>query len=143
FLNGNVTIQSTDPVILDSNIQLGYRWNKSFSTGMGLLLREQLNDRDSAALTGDAHGFSLFANYDILKGFFLYTEYQLVKNKSLFQESSVPAYWQYAALAGVGRRFSISAKVSLSISLLYDFNYKNNDLNSRPLTPRVGYQVSF
>lgn len=143
FLNGNITIQSTDPVILDSNIQLGYRWNQSFSTGMGLMLREQLNNRDSTSLTGDAHGVSLFANYDILKGFFLYSEYQLVKNKSLFQESTASTSWQYAALAGIGRRFNISRKVSLSVSLLYDFNYKNNTLNQRSFTPRIGYQVSF
>ncbi|MEO9872986.1 hypothetical protein [Ekhidna sp.] len=143
FLNGNIAIQSTDPVILDTNIQLGFQWNKSFSTGLGLLLREQLNDRDSSALTGDAHGFSFFANYDILKGFFLYGEYQLVKNKSLFQETIRPASWQYAALLGAGRRFSISKKVSLSVSLLYDFNYKKNTLNQRPLVPRIGYNFSF
>lgn len=143
FLNGNITIQSTDPVILDTNIQLGYRWNKSFSSGIGLMLREQLSDRDSTSLTGDAHGFSLFARYDIIKGFFVSSEYQLVKSKSLFQESRQPATWQYAALAGVGRRFNISDKVSLSVSLVYDFNYKNNNLNQRPLTPRIGYQVNF
>ena len=143
FLNGNVTIQSTDPVILDSNIQLGYQWTKAFSTGVGLMLREQLSNRDSTSLTGDAHGLSLFANYDILKGFFLYGEYQLVKNKSLFKESDGMVTWQYAALAGAGRRFDLSSKVSLSVSLLYDFNYKNNTLNQRPLTPRIGYQIRF
>ncbi|MEO9484859.1 MAG: hypothetical protein ABJG47_15475 [Ekhidna sp.] len=143
FLNGNVTIQSTTPVILDSNIQLGYRWNKSLSTGAGLIIREQLSNRDSTSLTGDAHGISLFANYDIMKGFFLYGEYQIVKNKSLFQESSKIASWQYAALMGAGRRFVISRNVSLSISLLYDFNYKKNKLNQRPLVPRIGYNISF
>lgn len=142
YLNGNVTIQSTDPAILDSNIQLGYQWNKSFSSGIGMILREQFNDRDSTSLTGDAHGFTVFANYDIIKGVFLYSEYQLVKNKSLFKESKTIASWQYAALLGVGRRFNISAKMSLSISLLYDFNYKNNTLNQRPLTPRIGYTIS-
>ncbi|MEQ8626119.1 hypothetical protein [Ekhidna sp.] len=141
FLNGSVTIQSTAPVILDMNIQLGYKWKKSLSTGLGLMLREQLNNKDSTSLTGDAHGFSLFANYDIAKEFFLYSEYQLVKNKSLFQESVLPASWQYAALAGVGRRFNISRKLSLSVLVLYDFNYKNNTLNYRPLTPRIGYQM--
>ena len=143
FLNGNVTIQSTAPVILDSNIQLGYRWNKSFSSGIGFILREQLNDRDSTSLTGDAHGFTFFSNYDIMRGFFIYGEYQLVKNKSLFKESAATVSWQYAAMLGVGRRFNISPKVSLSVSLLYDFNYKNNTLNQRPLTPRIGYNISF
>ncbi|MEP1032220.1 hypothetical protein [Ekhidna sp.] len=143
FINGNITIQSTIPIIFDSNIQLGYKWNKAFSMGVGLIIREQLSNRDSTSLTGDAHGISLFANYDIMKGFFLYSEYQLVKNKSLFQESSTSTSWQYAALAGAGRRFIISRRMSLSVSLLYDFNYKNNTLNQRPLTPRIGYNISF
>ncbi len=143
FLNGNVTIQSTSPVILDANIQLGYMWTKSFSTGIGLLLREQFSNRDSTTLTGDAHGISSFANYDIMKGFFIYGEYQLVKNKSLFQESPRKATWQYAALLGVGRRFQVSNKVSINVSLLYDFNYKKNTLNQRPLVPRIGYNITF
>ncbi len=143
FLNGNIAIQSTSPMILDANIQVGYKWTKAFSSGVGLLLREQFSNRDSTSLTGDAHGVSVFSNYDILKGFYVYGEYQLVKNKSLFQETPVAATWQYAALLGIGRRFQLSNKISVSISLLYDFNYKNNNLNQRPLVPRIGYQVNF
>ncbi len=143
FLNGNIAIQSTDPVILDANIQLGYQCTKSLATGIGLIFREQINNRDSTSLTGDAHGFSSFASYDIAKGFFIYSEYQLVKNTSLFQESNLPSRWQYAALLGAGRKFNISKKISLSVSLLYDFNYKNNTLNQRPLVPRIGYNVKF
>ena len=143
FLNGNIAVQSTDPVIFDMNIQIGYQWTKSLSSGVGLLLREQINNRDSTSLTGDAHGFSSFTSYDIAKGFFLYGEYQLVKNKSLFQESAVPSSWQHAVLLGAGRKFNISKKITLSVSLLYDLNYKNNTLNQRPLIPRIGYNVKF
>ena len=143
FLNGDVAIQSTDPLVADMNVQIGYQWNKKLSTGIGLLLREQLSSRDSTTLTGDAHGFSVFTNYDILKGFFLYGEYQRVINKPLIGESTKPTSWQYSALLGAGRRFQIGKKVTLSVSLLYDLNYKNNTLNRRPLVPRVGYQVKF
>ncbi len=143
FLNGNIAVQSTDPVILDANIQIGFQWTEVFTTGVGLLLREQLNDRDSTSLTGDAHGVSSFASYDLVKGFFLYGEYQLVKNKSLFQESIAPPKWQYAILVGAGRKFNISQKISLNVLLLYDLNYKNNTLNKRPLTPRIGYNIKF
>ncbi|WP_420318815.1 hypothetical protein [Ekhidna sp.] len=143
FLNGNVTIQSTDPFVLDANFQLGYQWTQKFSTGVGLLFREQFSDRDSTAITGDAHGFSAFANYDIFQGFFIYGEYQLVKNKALFAETSQPLSWQYSTLLGAGRKFNITEKISLSIALLYDFNYKNNTLNQRPLTPRIGYTIGF
>lgn len=141
FLNGNIAVQSTDPIIIDANFQIGYRWNKSLSSGVGLLVREQINNTDSTSLTGDAHGFSFFANYDIIKDFFIYGEYQAVKNKSLFRETTAASNWQYATLLGIGRKFRISAKVGINIMLLYDFNYKNNSLNSRPLMPRVGYHI--
>ncbi|WP_425391687.1 hypothetical protein [Ekhidna sp.] len=143
FLNGNITIQSTDPIIVDNNFQIGYQWNKSFATGIGLLLREQVNGRESTSLTGDAHGFSFFTSYDIMKGFFLYGEYRLVRNKSLFQEAVKPAFWQYAVLLGAGRKFRISKKVTLSVLLVYDLNHKNNTLNQRPFTPRIGYTIGF
>lgn len=143
FLNGNITIQSADPLILDTNIQLGYRWTKSFSLGTGLILREQLTNGDSTSLTGDAHGISIFTSYDVIKDFFIYAEYQLLKNKSLFRETSTPISWQYAFLVGVGRHFDISRNVSLNVSLLYDFNYKSNTLNQKPLTPRIGYNIAF
>ncbi|WP_436517263.1 hypothetical protein [Ekhidna sp. To15] len=143
FLNGNIAIQSTDPVILDSNIQLGYQWTKKLSTGIGLMIREQVNNRDSTSITGDAHGISTFVNYDILKGFFLYGEYQRVKNKSLFSESTLPNKWETAMLVGAGRKFTIAKKVSLSVMLLFDLNYKSNTLNRRPLVPRIGYMVNF
>ena len=143
FLNGNVAIQSTSPVVLDINIQLGYQWTKKLSSGVGMLLREQFTDRDSTSITGDAYGFSAFTSYDLFKGFFLYGEYQRVNNRSLFSESNAPTVWQTATLLGAGRKFTIAKKVSLSILLLFDLNYKNNDLNQRPLVPRIGYQVDF
>ncbi|MEL7535209.1 MAG: hypothetical protein AAFN10_28180, partial [Bacteroidota bacterium] len=69
------------------------------------------------------------------------SEYQRVKTQSLFQESPIPGDWQTAWLLGAGRRFNVTSKISVSIALLYDLNYRNNDLNQRPLNMRVGYQI--
>ncbi|MEP1095644.1 MAG: hypothetical protein ABJG78_11075 [Cyclobacteriaceae bacterium] len=140
FLGGHITIQATSPLILDSDIRVGYKFNKKFSAGAGLILREQFSDR-TTSLTGDAHGYSLFTSYDLTETYFLYGEYQAVKNRSLFQESNDPINWEYAYLLGTGRKFRFSSKLSGSLSLLYDFNFKNNDLNSRPLVVRFGYQI--
>ena len=140
FLGGHITIQATNPLILDSDIRIGYRFNKKFSVGTGLILREQFSSR-STSLTGDAHGYSVFTSYDITDTYFLYGEYQAVKNRSLFQESNGLANWEYAHLLGAGRKFRFSSKVSGSLSLLYDFNFKNNDLNARPLLVRFGYKI--
>lgn len=142
FLGGHFTAQSTDPLIIDSDIRAGYKFNKKFSVGAGLILREQFSNRTST-LTGDAHGYSLFTSYDLVSNLFVYGEYQAVKNKSLFHESDVPAVWENAHLLGAGRTFQFSKKLSASLTLLYDLNYKKNNLNARPLVVRLGYKIEF
>ncbi len=144
FLGGNFTIQSTDPFIVDMDVRGGYRFNKWWSAGVGFIYREQFNDRDSTStLTGDAYGYSFFTTYEVLKQYFVTAEYQALKDASLFSGTDGPATWQYAYLAGVGRTIRFSGKVSASFSLLYDFNFKKNDLNARPVVFRFGYKVSF
>ena len=141
FLGGHVTIQSTHPIILDSDIRIGYRFNKKLSSGIGFILREQFNQR-SSSLTGDAHGYALFTSYDINPTYFVYGEYQAVKNEPFFGESLPLASWEYAYLLGAGRKFQLAKKVTVTLSLLYDFNFKHNDLNARPLVFRVGYVIN-
>jgi len=141
FVGGHITIQATGPLILDSDIRVGYKFNKAVSLGTGLILREQFSDR-STTLTGDAHGYSFFVSDHLTDTYFLYGEYQAVKNRSLFQESNMPVFWEYAYLVGGGRTFKFSSKVTGSLSLLYDLNFKNNNLNARPLVVRFGYRIS-
>jgi len=143
FLNGNIALQSTNPLILDANVQLGYRWTQKLSTGIGILYREQFTGRDStSAIMGDAHGWSAFVNYDIAKGFFVYSEAQQVINQPIFGESNLLRTKEQAYFIGMGRKFSVGKHVKLSVMMLYDLNYRNNSLNQRPLVPRIGYSVS-
>lgn len=143
FLSGNVALQSTDPFVVDSNIQLGFRFNTKLASGIGLVLREQINNRDSLSITGAAHGCSFFVSYDITKGFFVYGEYRAVVNRSLLSELTSHSVWQHAHLIGIGRSFQISKKISLRILLLYDFHHGQNRLSTRPLVPSIGYNFSF
>ncbi len=140
YLGGHITIQATSPLVFDSDVRLGYKFNRVFSIGTGLIIREQFSNRTSW-LTGDAHGYSFFTSYDLTDTYFLYGEYQAVKNKSFFHESSKSVSWEYAYLLGGGRKFQLSSKVSGSVSLLYDLNFKKNNLNARPLIIRFGYRI--
>lgn len=142
YLGGTVNATSTDPLILDTNLQLGYWIHKKWMAGVGLTIREQLNNRDSTSLTGDAHGYSLFTRYDVLKQFYFWGEMQRQVNRSLLNNESVmPARWQESYLLGVGREFKIGP-VRMTSLIMYDFNYQSNDLNSRPLVFRLGVQFS-
>lgn len=141
---GNVGIKSTDPFILDTNIQLGYWFNKKWLSGVGFILREQFGKTDSLSfVTGDAHGFSLFTRYDINRGFFAWIEMEQQINKSIFQNSEqlTTPVWQKAYLLGIGREFKLGP-VRMSSTILYDFNYQKNNLNPRPIVVKIGVQLS-
>ncbi|WP_420319176.1 hypothetical protein [Ekhidna sp.] len=139
YFGGNFSIQSTDPFIIDSNLQLGYWINKKWVGGVGIILREQFNDQDTTStLTGDGYGYSLFTRYDIPKGFFGWAEVERQINQSFFNsENTITARWQSAYLLGIGREFKVGF-VQMTSMILYDFNYQNNDLNARPLVFKFG-----
>ncbi|MEQ8627777.1 MAG: hypothetical protein RIC32_09165 [Ekhidna sp.] len=143
YFGGNISLQSTDPLILSTNLQLGYWINKKWLAGVGLTLREQFTAEDSTSLTtGDGHGYSLFTRYDIPKGFFAWAESEWQIDKSLFgTEQQSSKGWQRAHLLGIGREFKIGIVQMMSM-IMYDFNYQNNDLNPRPWVFRVGVRFS-
>ncbi|MEM6815076.1 MAG: hypothetical protein AAF600_11950 [Bacteroidota bacterium] len=64
-------------------------------------------------------------------------------NKPIFGESERSATHESAYLLGVGRKFSLGKKIKLSVLMLYDLNYRNNNLNQRPFVPRIGYSINF
>lgn len=143
YFGGNIGLQSTDPVIINTNLQLGYWINKKWMGGVGIILREQFSNDTTASITGDGYGYSLFTRYEIPKGFFAWGEIERQINRSFFgdSEESRPAQWQSAYLLGIGREFRIGFVQMISM-ILYDFNYQNNDLNARPLVFRLGVRFS-
>ncbi|MEP1033069.1 hypothetical protein [Ekhidna sp.] len=142
YFGGNLSLQSTDPVIINTNLQLGYWINKKWLGGVGIILREQFANDSTSALTGDGYGYSFFTRYEIPKGFFAWAEVERQINKSFFSsESPVNPKWQSAYLVGVGREFKIGIVQMMSL-ILYDFNYQSNDLNARPLVFKLGVRFS-
>lgn len=142
YFGGNLSLQSTDPIIINTNLQLGYWINKKWLGGISIILREQFSSDSTSSLTGDGYGYSLFTRYEIPKGFFAWGEVERQINKSIFNaESSVSAKWDSAMLLGVGREFRIGIVQMMSL-ILYDFNYQSNNLNARPLVFRLGVRFS-
>ena len=142
YFGGNLNVQSTDPFILDNNLQLGYWINKKWLGGVGVILREQFGNDATASVTGDGYGYSLFTRYDIPKGFFAWAEVERQVNRSLFNnEQGGNSTWQSAYLGGVGREFKIGFVQMMSM-ILYDFNYRNNDLNARPIVFKFGVRFN-
>ncbi|MEO1253609.1 MAG: hypothetical protein AAFY41_01805, partial [Bacteroidota bacterium] len=142
YFGGNLSIQSTDPIIINTNLQLGYWINKKWLGGVGVILREQFSSDTTTLVTGDGYGYSLFTRYDIAKGFFAWAELERQVNRSLFNnEQERSTTWESAYLLGIGRSFKVGF-AQLQSTILYDFNYRNNDLNARPFVFRLGVSFS-
>ncbi len=145
ILTGNVSIQSTDPIIPDIDIKLGYQINKKLQVGGGIRWRELIGKRDSASLAGaptQMHGYSLFAEQEFFRGAFLHAEYAQLRNTTLFGEQDPKVSWQQEYLLGIGRKFQIASYGSISTTILYDFNHRNNDTHPRPFVVRVGFSLN-
>ncbi len=139
---GNFNVTSTDPVIIASNLQVGYWINKKWLAGVGFIVQEQFNDRDSLSIRGDSRGYSVFSRYDVLQQFFIWGELERQINKSLFHSDfKVNATWQQAYLLGVGREFSLGPLMVTTL-LLYDFNHRQNELNARPIVFKFGFRLN-
>ena len=141
FLGGNVALKSFAPVILDTDIQVGYKFNRDFYIGTGFIIREQFSDMPSA-LVGDAYGHSFFVNHDLPLGIFGYMEFQTLRKQSLFQENLIEAKSEQSFMMGIGKELALTSKVNLTAMILYDLNYKNNNLNPKPIVIRFGYRIS-
>ena len=122
---------------------MGYWINKKWLSGAGIVIREQFGMRDSLqSLTGDAHGFNVFTRFEIKNGFFGRAEVESQVSKSLFSENeNSESSWESAYLLGLGREFSVGP-VRMTSMISYDFNYKNNTLNARPIVFKIGFELS-
>lgn len=144
YLGGNFNIESTAPLVLDTDFQLGYKFNKKFTLGVGFNWRESLSRKDSlpSNITENGYGYSCFSSYDIAKGFFAYAEYSAVKEASLLGSEKQTDFWQYEYLIGVGKKFSLFEFMDLTTNVLYDINHRNNSLHALPFILRIGYSFS-
>ncbi len=139
-IGGTIDMASTDPLIFNIDLQLGYRINKYATIGVGGLYRKEFTSSNFDDITGDGYGCLGFFSYEIVNSFFGYTEYQRITSGEI-PEGSNDLIWDTAFYLGLGRAVNLSKRFQMTIMLLYDLNNKANDLSIRPFTLRVGYRV--
>ena len=103
-----VGLASTDPVILDNKLQLGYWINKNWLAGCGVIAREKFGKDTTNTLTGDTKGYSFFMRHDLFKGFYAWGELERQVNRSFFGSegtANLPQEWQETYLLGLGVSF--------------------------------------
>ncbi len=142
YFGGNMGLTSTDPLIIDFGLQVGYWLNKKWLAGVGMSFREQFTG-SAGSVTGDSWGRSLFTRYDVVAGLFAYSEYEQKVDKSLFtkEDNNLQSEWQSAWLAGAGKEFKVGI-VRMQLILAYDFTWRTNDMYARPFVTKMGFQFS-
>lgn len=140
---GNADVKSTDPLILATNLKLGYWMDKKWLLGVGIIYQEQFGGLPLAGALGDSHGYGLFTSYRIKGAFFGWGELERQAGGALFsREKAGPgAKWQTACLLGIGREFSLGP-VRMAGIVAYDLNYRNNTVNQRPLAIKMGFRFT-
>ncbi|MEP4134045.1 MAG: hypothetical protein ABJL71_05450, partial [Cyclobacteriaceae bacterium] len=143
YFGGKLNLPSTDPLIVNSSLQLGYWLNKKWMLGAGFEMREQFKNDLTTSLTGDSYGYSYFNRYNLKQSFFTWAEFQRQINRSIIysNESGTSVKWEQAALIGIGMDFKI-LRVRMNSIIMYDFLHRRNDLNPLPFVMRVGFQFT-
>jgi hypothetical protein len=143
-VNANVTPVSVKPFSGDMAVQTAYRFNARIYAGLGINYRLTLSDsiRSSFFVSPAHHSYRLFANYDLIGGFFSYAEYQQSRLMSKRKDQN-SVTWERDYFVGIGRKFLIHPKVYLTVTAMYNFNSDDrNPIHPRRLVIRTGFQLS-
>lgn len=146
FIGGNFNVTSTDPIAIDLTPQVGYKFNRRFIVGVGMLYRKTFSN-DSIKTVGvpeNGIGYNAFTSYDIVKSFFAYGEYSALITEEAGTGSDGKVKKQVDGLMlGIGKKVSIHPNVNMTIMLLYDFFHKPmNSLTPKPFSIKIGFQLS-
>lgn len=137
---GNFQILTFDPFSIDLSPQIGYRFNARMTLGIGMNYRQAFAD-SVPGISNNVIGMKAFGSYDLIRNFFGYTEFDHDSPGVVRSENGIKREWQNAFFAGVGKKFSISSKLDVTIVMMYNFLHDpEQHIYPRPWSIRVGVQ---
>jgi len=129
----NFQIVSLDPVIIDFNPLLGYKFNKKFYVAVGGSYRARFTESraNSPAQGGQAirigqdeltYGYRAFTEYNVWKMLSIHAEYERIsKEFEIGKTDTFERKWVAGALAGISSNYTLKGKVKGNFSVLYNF----------------------
>ncbi|MBL7832868.1 MAG: hypothetical protein JNK18_02895 [Cyclobacteriaceae bacterium] len=142
YIAANFQVLSFKPVAFDFSPVIGYRINTRWVAGTGIHWRKTFDDSLAIAAT-NALGYKVFTSYDIFRNFFAYAEFSHTAISQTRKEGETLRTWQPAALAGLGRKFTLHPKLEMTVVVLYNFIHDDdNRLYTSPWIIRFGFQAS-
>jgi hypothetical protein len=142
YLASNLQVISLNPVSIDFSPVVGYRFNTGFIAGIGGTYRQTFSDT-IPVVAPVVFGYKLFTSYDVLNNFFAYGEIDRNSPGVEKNENESKRIWKNAAFLGVGRKFMVSARVEMTVVMMYNFLHENFDpVYPKAWVVRVGFQGS-
>ncbi|RFM34460.1 hypothetical protein [Chitinophaga silvisoli] len=141
---GNIQFQKNSsyyPTITDIAGQVGYKFNKNGSIGIGISYKLGLGSGwNHIAFSHQGIGIRSYIDHKIKGSFYITGGYEknYFQSFSRFTELYHLHHWTESALLGISKKYRINAKLKGNLQILYDFIPQNKSLSNH-IKVRIGY----
>jgi len=133
------------PVTTDLALTFGYKLNDKSTIGVGAAYKVGLGSGiQKIKLSGEGGALRSFIDLK-LKGSFWITggfEQNYIKGLNDATTSRDVSLWKQSALLGLTKKISFGKKKDSKVQLLYDFLNNKNQIQTPPITFRIGYNIN-
>lgn len=140
-LGGNFQVNRQQPTSIDAALQLSYIINQNARIGTGFSYRIATQKRitnldfDDQVLTTRA-----FFDYTVFKAIYLEALYESSSLEVIDRDDvSQGKQWVQSGMLGIGNRLSITKKIQMNVTTLYNFLHDARSPYSSPWIFRVGF----
>ena len=141
---GNIQFQKNTsyyPAISELAGQVGYKFNKNASVGLGLSYKLGLGTGwNHIAFSHQGIGIRSYIDHKIKGSFYITGGYEknYLQHFSNLTELYHLNHWTESALLGISKKYKINAKLRGNLQVLYDFAPNNNSVSNH-IKVRIGY----
>jgi hypothetical protein len=144
---GNIQFQKSNqyfPTVADIAAQLGYKFSKDGSAGVGLAFKLGMGTGwNHIAFSQRGLGLRSFVDYKVRGTFFANAGFEAnrLTGFKYLEELKHWDGWTMSALAGISKKYKINAKLKGNIMLLYDFLAPRQLPKTDNVKLRLGYSL--
>lgn len=146
FFGGGVGLAFGDVDYVEVSPLVGFRVTPRLDAGLSLMYRWRSDDRYEPNLDTSDYGGTLFGRFRIVPNVFLEADFESVNWEYVRSDLSTDRETTTSFLAGGGYYQPLGGRAGLSVSVLYNFSYDEDDPfepYGSPYVFRVGFGVGF
>ncbi len=143
-LGGNMVIKRADPLALDVDPTLGYRFNAKLTLGLSGTYRFALahNTGYVIHIPDQAYGYGAYGSYTLWKSIFGHAEFKsssiAIKNNDLVTSRQ----WVSGFMVGLGNEYKLYGPIHGTVMLMYNTLHKSDPVDPRPWQVKFGVLIN-